>query len=489
MMTTAKEYERRRWIALVLLCFAQFIVVLDASIVNVALPTIGEGLHFSQQNLPWVVNAYVLTFGGFLLLGGRMADLLGRRRVFIAGLILVAVASLAAGFSSTEGQLIAARAAQGLGAAIISPAALSIVTTIFREGSERNKALGVWGAVAGSGGAAGVLLGGILTDGLGWEWVLWVNVPVAIIAALLSPRLLPESRSESATRHFDAAGAVTVTAGLSLLVYALVDAVDAGWGSTQTIGLLALAAVLIGVFVLIELRSEAPLIPFRIFQNRTLTGANVVGILIGASLFSAFFFISLYMQQVLGYSAIHAGLSYLPLAVSIMVSAAIGSQLVTRFGFKPVLAAGMVFISAGLLWFSQVSVGGGFLTDILGPSLLMAIGLGLGFVTSTIAAVSGVREQESGLASGLINTSQQIGGALGLAVLATIANSRTDHLMAQANGDPSQVTNALTEGFQSAFLAGSALAALGLVLTLVLIRSRDSRAHVELGGQEQPEPA
>ncbi len=489
MMTTAEEYQSKRWRALILLCAAQFVVVLDASIVNVALPTIGEGLHFSQQNLPWVVNAYVLTFGGFLLLGGRMADLLGRRRVFIAGLILVAVASLAAGFSSTEGQLIAARAAQGLGAAIISPAALSIVTTIFREGSERNKALGVWGAVAGSGGAAGVLLGGILTDGLGWEWVLWVNVPVAIIAALLSPRLLPESRSESATRHFDAAGAVTVTAGLSLLVYALVDAVDAGWGSTQTIGLLGLAAALIGVFVLIELRSEAPLIPFRIFQNRTLTGANVVGILIGASLFSAFFFISLYMQQVLGYSAIHAGLSYLPLAVSIMASAAIGSQLVTRFGFKPVLAAGMVFISAGLLWFSQVSVGGGFLTDILGPSLLMAIGLGLGFVTSTIAAVSGVREQESGLASGLINTSQQIGGALGLAVLATIANSRTDHLMAQANGDPSQVTNALTEGFQSAFLAGSALAALGLVLTLVLIRSRDSRAHVELGGQEQPEPA
>ncbi len=489
MMTTAEEYQSKRWRALILLCAAQFVVVLDASIVNVALPTIGEGLHFSQQNLPWVVNAYVLTFGGFLLLGGRMADLLGRRRVFIAGLILVAVASLAAGFSSTEGQLIAARAAQGLGAAIISPAALSIVTTIFREGSERNKALGVWGAVAGSGGAAGVLLGGILTDGLGWEWVLWVNVPVAIIAALLSPRLLPESRSESATRHFDAAGAVTVTAGLSLLVYALVDAVDAGWGSTQTIGLLGLAAALIGVFVLIELRSEAPLIPFRIFQNRTLTGANVVGILIGASLFSAFFFISLYMQQVLGYSAIHAGLSDLPLAVSIMVSAAIGSQLVTRFGFKPVLAAGMVFISAGLLWFSQVSVGGGFLTDILGPSLLMAIGLGLGFVTSTIAAVSGVREQESGLASGLINTSQQIGGALGLAVLATIANSRTDHLMAQANGDPSQVTNALTEGFQSAFLAGSALAALGLVLTLVLIRSRDSRAHVELGGQEQPEPA
>ncbi len=373
-MTTAAEYREKRWLALVLLCMAQFVVVLDASIVNVALPSIGEGLSFSQENLAWVVNAYILTFGGFLLLGGRMADLLGRRRVFMAGLIVVAVASLAAGFASNEGQLIAARAAQGLGAAIISPAALSIVTTLFTDGSERNKALGVWGAVAGSGGAAGVLLGGILTDGLGWEWVLWVNVPVALIALALTPGLIPESRSESATRHFDAAGAVTVTAGLSVLVYALVDAVEAGWGSTQTIGLLALSAALIAAFIAIELRSKAPLMPFRIFRLRTLTGANVVGLLVGASLFSAFFFISLYMQQVLGYSAIKAGLSYLPLALMIIVSAGVGGQLVTRLGFKPVLAAGMLFIAAGLGWFSQVSVGGGFLTDVLGPSLLMATG-------------------------------------------------------------------------------------------------------------------
>jgi EmrB/QacA subfamily drug resistance transporter len=480
MMTTAHEFESRRWKALMLLCAAQFVVVLDATIVNVALPSIGEGLGFSQENLAWVVNAYILTFGGFLLLGGRMADLLGRRRVFISGLLLVAVASLAAGFASTEGQLIAARAAQGLGAAIISPSALSIVTTIFRDGAERNKALGVWGAVAGSGGAAGVLLGGVLTDGLGWEWVLWVNVPVALFAAALAPRLIAESRSEAATRHFDAAGAVTVTAGLSVLVYALVDAVDAGWGSTQTVGLLALSAALIAAFVAIELRSKAPLMPFRIFRIRTLTGANVVGLLVGASLFSAFFFISLYMQQVLGYSAIKAGLSYLPLSLTIITSAAVGSQLVTRLGFKPVLAAGMAFIAAGLLWFSQVSVGGGFLTDVLGPSLLMATGLGLAFVTSTIAAVSGVEDRESGLASGLINTSQQIGGALGLAVLATIANSRTDDVVASSGGDPSQLPVALTEGFQSAFLAGAGIALLGLVLTLVLIRTRDSRAHVEL---------
>jgi EmrB/QacA subfamily drug resistance transporter len=489
-MTDPQEYMERRWIALILLCFAQFIVVLDASIVNVALPSIGEALDFSQENLAWVVNAYVLTFGGFLLLGGRLADLLGRRRVFIAGLLLVAVASLVAGFASNEGQLIAARAAQGLGAAIISPSALSIVTNTFRDGSERNKALGAWGAVAGAGGAAGVLFGGLLTDGPGWEWVLWINVPVALIVAMLAPRLILESRSESATRHFDTAGAVSVTAGLSVLVYALVDANDAGWGSTQTLGLLALSAALIATFVAVELRSQAPLVPFRIFRVRTLTGANVVGLLLGGSLFAMFFFITLYMQQVLGYSPIRAGLSYLPLALMIIAASGVASQLVTRIGFKPVLAAGMALIAVALLWFSQVSVGGGFVTDILGPSLVAAAGLGFGFVTTTIAAVSGVREQESGLASGLINTSQQIGGALGLAVLATIANSRTDDLLAGAGGDRSGLTNALNEGFQAAFLGGAGIAALGLLLTLVLIRGRDSRAHVELGAAaEQPAKA
>jgi EmrB/QacA subfamily drug resistance transporter len=482
-MKTTQEYLERRWTALILLCVAQFVVVLDASIVNVALPSIGKGLNLSEQDLPWVVNAYVIAFGGFLLLGGRAADLLGRRRVFMAGLVVVAVASLAAGFSSNQGQLIAARAAQGLGAAIISPAALSIVTTIFKDGSERNKALGAWGAVAGSAGAAGVLLGGILTDGLGWEWVLWVNVPVALIALALTPGLIPESRSESATRHFDAAGAFSITAGLSVLAYAFLDAASSGWGSTKIVSLLALSVALIGAFVVIELRSKAPLVPFRIFRLRTLTGANVVGLLLGASLFSMFFFISLYMQQVLGYSAIHAGLSYLPLALTIIVAAGLGGQLVTRFGFKLILAAGMLFIAVGLAWFSQVSVGGGFLTDILGPSLLAAMGLGFGFVTSTIAAVSGVEEREQGLASGLINTSQQIGGALGLAVLSTIATSRTDHVMASG---ASTLPNALTEGFQSAFLGGAVIAALGFVATLVLIRTRDSKAHVEMSNAEAP---
>jgi len=480
-MTTAQQYLDRRWTALILLCMAQFVVVLDASIVNVALPSIGKGLHFSEADLPWVVNAYVIAFGGFLLLGGRAADLLGRRRVFMVGLLVVAVASLLAGFAANQGQLIAARAAQGLGAAIISPAALSIITTLFKDGAERNKALGAWGAVAGSAGAAGVLLGGILTEGLGWEWVLWVNVPVSLIALALTPGLIAESRSESATRHFDAAGAVSVTAGLSVLAYALLDASSAGWGSTKIVSLLALSVILIGAFIAIELRSQAPLVPFRIFRSRTVTGANVVGLLLGASLFSMFFFISLYMQQVLGYSAIHAGLSYLPLAVTIIIAAGLGGELVTRVGFKPILAAGMAFIAVGLLWFSRVSVGGGFLADILGPSLLAAIGLGFGFVTSTIAAVSGIKEREQGLASGLINTSQQIGGAIGLAVLSTIATTRTDDVMASGT---SSLPNALTDGFQAAFLGGAVIAALGFVATLVLIRTRDSRAHVEMANAQ-----
>jgi EmrB/QacA subfamily drug resistance transporter len=479
-MGTTQGYLDRRWTALILLCVAQFVVVLDASIVNVALPSIGRGLHFSEQNLPWIVNAYVIAFGGFLLLGGRAADLLGRRRVFMSGLLVVAAASLAAGFAATQGELIAARAAQGLGAAIISPSALSIVTTMFRDGAERNRALALWGAVVGSAGAAGVLLGGILTTGLGWQWVLWVNVPVSLIALAFTPGLIPESRSEAATRHFDAAGAITVTAGLSILAYAMLDASSAGWGSTKILGLLGAAVILLGAFVVIEQRSSAPLVPFRIFQLRTLTGANVVGLLLGASLFSMFFFISLYMQQVLGYSPIHAGLSYLPLALTIIVAAGLGGQMVTRLGFKPILAAGMLVIALGLFWFSRVSVGGGFLSDILGPSLLAAVGLGFGFVTTTIAAVSGVKEREQGLASGLINTSQQIGGALGLAVLSTIATTRTHNALVTG----ASVPHALTDGFQTAFLGGAAIAALGFVATLVLIRTRDSRAHLEMASAQ-----
>jgi EmrB/QacA subfamily drug resistance transporter len=482
-MTDDRTLERRRWLGLGLLASAQFVVVLDASIVNVALPSIGEALDFSQSNLAWVVNSYVLTFGGFLLLGGRLADLLGRRRVFMGGLVLFALASLAGGFAATEGQLIAARAVQGLGAAILSPAALAIVTTTFSDGAERNKALGVWGAVAGSGGAAGVLLGGVLTDTLGWEWVLWVNVPIGVGAAALAPALIAESRSSSTSRTFDVAGAVSITASLTLLVYALVDAVDVGWGSAQTIVLLAISALLLAVFVIIERRSTAPLVPFHIFRLRTLTGANVVGLLIGASLFSMFFFISLYMQQVLGFSPIKSGFSYLPLALTIILAAGIASQLVTRLGFKPVLLTGLAFIAAGLTWFSQVSVGGSYVSDVLGPSLLAAVGLGFSFVPVTIAAVAGVQEREAGLASGLINTSQQIGGALGLAVLATVANSRTDDLLAQGGGSAA-LPEALTEGFQAAFLTGAGFAVLGIVLGALLIHGSDSRAHAGIGTAE-----
>jgi EmrB/QacA subfamily drug resistance transporter len=473
-MTASSASRDKRWIALILLCVAQFVVVLDASIVNVALPTIGEKLHFTDSSLPWVLNAYVLTFGGFLLLGGRLADLLGRRRLFMGGLVLFALASLAGGLASTSGQLIAARAVQGLGAAIASPAALSIVATTFKDGAERNKALGIWGAVAGSAGAVGVLLGGILTEGLGWEWVLWVNVPIGLVAAAIAPTLIAESRAEGEARGFDLAGAATITLGLSAFVFALLDAESAGWGSFQTIGTIAASFLLIAAFVAIERRSRAPLVPFSIFRRRTITGANVVGVLTGAALLSMFFFVSLYMQQVLGYSPIKAGLSYLPLASAIIISAGIASGLVTKVGFKPVMAIGMALIAAGLVWFAQISVGGSFLADILGPSLLAGTGLGFAFVPITIAAISGIEDRQQGLASGLINTSEQVGGALGLAILAAIANG-----VIGSSHDP----GVLTEGFQSAFLVGAAFAVLGLIVTLTLIRTSDSQAHVELGSQ------
>jgi EmrB/QacA subfamily drug resistance transporter len=480
--------QDKKWLALALLAAAQFVVVLDAAIVNVALPSIGTDLDFSQDNLSWVVNAYTLFFGGFLLLGGRVADLVGRRRMFIAGLIVFAAASLAGGLASSPGMLIAARAVQGLGAALLSPAALSLVTVMFTEGAERNKAMGVWGAVAGSGGAAGVLLGGILTEYAGWEWVLWVNVPIGIAAAAIAPRLLPESRNEGA-RHFDIAGAVSVTAGLSLFVYTLVDANNAGWLSGQTLGLGAVSLALIAAFAAIELRSKAPLVPFSIFRRRTIVGTNVVGLLLAMSLFSMFFFISLYMQQVLGYSAIKAGLSYLPLAGGIIVSAGFASGLVTRFGFKPVLVTGMVLIAIALVWFAQVDVGGSYLGDILFPSLIAAVGLGFAFVPMTIGAVAGVEPHEAGLASGLINTSQQVGGALGLAILASIANSRTDSLMTDAGGAVSALPNALTEGFQIAFIVGAGFAVLGAILAATLISSQTSREHAEAAQRDDTAPA
>ncbi len=467
---------RAKNLALLLLAMAQFVIVIDASIVNVALPSIGAQLHFSRSDLSWVVNAYTLTFGGFLLLGGRLADLLGRRRMFTVGLVLFTFASLAGGVAQSEGWLIAARAIQGLGAAAVSPAALSIITTTFADGAERNRALGIWGAVAGAGGAAGVLLGGILTSGLSWRWVLFVNVPIGLAAAALGPRLLLESRADAdQEKSFDLPGAVTVTAGLALLVYGVVDAVNSGWGSMGTLLRLAAAAVLLVAFLVIELRQRQPLMPFSIFRLRTLRGANIVGLLIGMSLFSMFFFISLYLQNVLHYSPIKAGLSYLPLSIGIILSAGGASQIVTRVGFKPPLVAGMLLIAGGLLWFSQVhSPGGSYAADVLGPSLLAAVGLGLAFVPVTIAAVSGTEPREAGLASGLINTSTQVGGALGLAILATVANSRTQGLLHAGTHNGAV---ALTKGFDRAFLAGAGFALAGAILAAVLISSGDSREH------------
>jgi EmrB/QacA subfamily drug resistance transporter len=474
-MTNA-DTPRAKNLALALLAMTQFVVVLDAAIVNVALPSIGKALDFSQDNLAWVVNAYTLTFGGFLLLGGRLADLLGRRRMFMYGLVLFSLASLLGGFAQSDIWLVIARGAQGLGAAIVSPAALSIITNTFAEGAERNKALGVWGAVAGSGGAAGVLLGGILTEYAGWEWVLFVNTPIGIAAALLAPRLLDESRDEVEHRSFDVVGAISVTAGLVLLVYALLDAPQKGWGSTQTIVLAIVAVVILAGFVLWERGRRAPLVPFSIFRLQTLRGANVVSLLVAMSLFSMFFFISLYMQQVLGYDALKAGLSYLPLAGTIIISAGVASALVTRIGFKITLIAGMIFVTGGLLWFAQVPPNGSYVSDLLGPMLLAAVGLGFAFVPVTIAAVTGIRPDQAGLASGLVNTSQQVGGALGLAILVAIANSTT---ASQISDGVSDRAVALTEGFQDAFLVGAGFAAAGAILAALLISSRDAREHAE----------
>jgi len=475
--------ERQKNRALLLLAMTQFVIVIDASIVNVALPSIGSHLHFSQDSLTWVVNAYTLTFGGFLLLGGRMADLLGRRKMFMLGLVVFSLASLLGGLAQSEAWLIVARAVQGLGAAIVSPAALSIITNTFADGPERNRALGIWGAVAGAGGAAGVLLGGILTSGVSWRWVLFVNVPIGITAAAMAPRTLRESRREEAGDSFDIPGAVAVTGGLALLVYAVVDAVNVGWGATRTIVCLIVSVVLLIAFVAIELRRRDPLVPFSIFRLRTLRGANIVGLLVGMSLFSMFFFISLYLQDVMHYSPIRTGISYLPLAVGIIITAGVASALVTKLGFKTPLIAGMLFIAGGLIWFSRVpGHGGHFYSDVLGPSLLAAVGLGLAFVPVTIAAVSGIQPNEAGLASGLINTSQQVGGALGLAILATIANSRTLDLL-HAGGVDRAV--ALTKGFDRAFLVGAGFAIAGAILAAVTISSADSRAHVQAASEPE----
>jgi EmrB/QacA subfamily drug resistance transporter len=475
MTATAK----RKWLALALLSVVQFMVVLDIAIVNVALPSIQVDLGFSQENLQWVISAYALFFGGFLLLGGRSADLLGRRRIFLGGLVVFTLSSLFAGLAWSEASLIAARAFQGLGAAIITPAALSILSTTFHEGRERNVALGVWGAVGGFGAAAGVLMGGILTDALSWEWIFFVNVPVGVLAIVLAPILLDESRDAS-VKTFDLPGAVLVTAGLSSLVYAITQAGQEGWLAGRTIGFTVGSLALLAGFVGWELRHPEPLMRFGLLRTKTVAGANVAGFIMGTAMFSMFLMLTLYMQQVLGYSAMETGVAYLAVAGTAIIWSGVAAQLVTRVGVKPVLVSGMTFLTAGLIFFTQVSVGGSYVTDILPGFLLIGVGIGFSFVPITIAALAGVEPAEAGLASGLINTSQQIGGALGIAALSTIATSRTGDAVSAGTAVPS----ALVDGFTDAFVAGAIIAGIGIVAALTLIR-RDELAQP----QEVMEPA
>jgi EmrB/QacA subfamily drug resistance transporter len=471
---------RRKWLALALLSAVQFMVVLDIAIVNVALPSIQVDLGFSQENLQWVISAYALFFGGFLLLGGRAADLLGRRRIFLVGVVVFTVASLLAGLAWSEASLIAARALQGLGAAIISPAALSILSTTFAEGRERNIALGVWGAVGGFGAAAGVLAGGILTDALSWEWIFFVNVPIGVAAFFLAPLLLTESR-DARVKTFDVPGAALVTAGLSLLVYAITEAGRDGWFAGTTLAFFGVSLALLAGFVAWESRHPEPLMRFGLLQIRTVSGANVAGFIMGTAMFAMFLMLTLYMQQVLGYSAMRTGVAYLAVAGTAILWSAVAAQLVTRIGVKPVLVVGMATLTAGLVYFTQVSVGGSYLGDLLPGFLLIGIGIGFSFVPISIAALAGVQASEAGLASGLINTSQQIGGALGIAALSTIATTKTSDGVAAGTPLP----KALTDGFEAAFIWGAIVAAIGIVVALVLVRSEDLEQPAE---EEVPEP-
>jgi EmrB/QacA subfamily drug resistance transporter len=471
--------NRKRWFALAVIVAAQFMVVLDVAIVNVALPSIKTDLHFNQESLQWVVTAYSIMFGGVLLLGGRLADLLGRRRMFAAGIALFTVSSLLDGLAWSEGSLIAFRALQGLGAALLAPAALSILMTMFAEGRERNLALGIWGAVSGSGAAVGVLLGGALTSAINWSWIFFINVPAGIAVLALTPVLLRESRAALAHRHFDTAGAVSITGGLMLLVYAMTRATQHGWGTPETIGLLAVSAALIVSFVVIELRSKAPLLPLGIFRLRTLTASNVSGLLLGGAVFSQFFLLTLYMQQVLHYSAIQTGVAYVALTLTVILFSAISQALTTRFGVRRVLPVGMALSAVGLVLYSRLPVDGHYFWDLFPAFLISGVGLALAFVPMSIGALTGVRENEAGIASGLINTSQQIGGAIGVAAATTIATTFTTHYVDAHAGAGALSGAALTHGFQIAFYVLAAIAAAGAVLAAVLTESQPAESVPE----------
>jgi EmrB/QacA subfamily drug resistance transporter len=463
------EPDPRRWQALALVCVAFFMTVLDVSIVNVALPSIGRSLHFSETGLQWVITAYAITFGGFLLLGGRTADILGRKRIFLVGLVIFSAASLVCGLASSTGVLIAARAVQGFGAAVVSPSTLSIITTTFEEGPERNKALGIWGAMGGSGAAAGVLFGGILTKYLGWEWIFFVNVPVGALVLALTPRIVRESRAPGERHGFDVIGASSVTAGLALLVYAISKAPVDGWGDSTTIGLLIGAAVLIAFFLVWETRVEKPLMPLSIFKIRTLAGANVVGLLLGASIFADFFLLTLYVQNVLHFSALKTGITFLATAGTTVVVAALSQWLTTKIGPRIVMAVGLALNTGGLIWYTQIPVHGSYARDLLGGYLLFGFGLALAFIPVSIAALAGVGPRDAGLASGLLNTSQQVGGAIGVAIASTVAISHATHLLHTGHSQAA----ALTSGYALAFWVVAGISAAGIVAALALVRDAE----------------
>jgi EmrB/QacA subfamily drug resistance transporter len=475
----ADSQDRRRWLALALIVTAQFMVVLDVAIVNVALPSIRTDLNFSQESLQWVITAYSIFFGGFLLLGGRLADLLGRRRLFIAGLAVFTVFSLLDGLAWSEGSLIAFRSLQGLGAAMLSPAALSILTTTFTEGRERNLALGIWGAASGSGGAAGVLLGGALTSGLSWSWIFFINVPVGIAVIALTPALLRESNANLNHRHFDFAGAASITSGLMLLVYALTRATQHGWATTETIGLLALSAILVGSFFVIEFRSKAPLLPLSIFRLRTLTASNIAGLLMGGAIFAQFFLLTLYMQEVLHYSALKTGVAYIGLTLTIVLFSAIAQAAVTRFGVRYVLPLGLALSAVSLVLYARLPVHGHYWVDLFPAFIVSGLGLALAFVPMSIGGLTGVTQNEAGVASGLINTTQQIGGAIGVAVATTVATTYTAHYVNSHAGTTAFSGAALTHGFGIAFIVLAALAAAGAVVSAIMLESKPGQSELE----------
>ncbi|HEX5400921.1 MAG TPA: MFS transporter [Pseudonocardiaceae bacterium] len=466
-MIDIQTEQRHRWRAMSLLAMTQFVVILDITIVNIALPTIKTSLGFNQADLQWVVDAYLLTFGGFLLLGGRAADLFGRRRVFMTGLALFGIASLACGLATTSGELIAARVVQGLGGALLSPAALSLVAVIFPEGAARNKAMGIWGAVAGAGGATGVVLGGILTNGPGWQWVFWVNVPFTLGGVLIAPLFLAKRSGAGARGQFDLLGAITVTLGLTALIYGLVELSELGIGSGRVLIALAAAVVLLAAFGVVETRAGHPLVPFRIFKIRSASSANVTMLIFAAGVVAMSFFVTLYLQQVLHYSPVQAGLSFLPMACGQIIFSNVASKLIGKLGVLRLLLLGLTFSTLGFAWFSLVSANGSFLVNVLGPAVVLSAGGGFTIVGVIVAAVSGVPEQESGLAGGLINMSQQVGGAVGLAVLSAVATWRTTAVAAGAT--PNAV--ALTDGFRLGFAVAAVLTALAGVAAWLMLRS------------------